>query len=870
MNDLGRGVVVVPGAEPPAGWEGAPRIRVDDETAAGALHEAWSQRRPVVVELGIDAGELKQPETDARPPYVLGPGFDCARERLHFLVWANTYDARSGEPVWWHGVRAGRLGAEVGGPADVILPDGTPAWCDGGPRVNLDSAPHGVVHRDSIDAGYLTVAGERPPAAALAQDQLAAVSHPGGPARIIAPAGSGKTRVLTERLRHLLADRNHEPDLLTAVAYNVKAADELRERTAGLRPTIRTLNSLGLFICQMAGSVKVVEERECRNIVQSLVKIPRKANADPVAPYLEALSAIRLGLLDPEAAETRFPDAAGISVAFDAYRAALAKRGVVDFDEQIYRAVELLLTDPDIRARARAGCRTLLVDEFQDLTPAHVLLIRLLAGSAASVFGVGDDDQVIYGYAGADPGFLIDFARWFPGAAAYDLHVNYRCPPAVVAGAQTLLGYNRRRIPKTVSPAPGRAEEAGALVTQPVAVDDLTRAARDRVVAWLDHDVEPTDIAVLARVNAVLLPIQVLLAQTGIPCTRAVGTELLGRTGIAAALAYLRIGTAPHDIAREDVAATVRRPSRKIARNVLEIMGRRPRTSIADLRSLGDWLSGDDAERVHTYATDLELIAKAVNHPEATTAKVFDVIRRGVGLDRAMTALDNSRGSADRSAHGDDLWALEQLAALHPDPAGFEPWLRNALMAHPDDGRPCVHLSTVHKVKGREWPNVIVFGASADLFPHRLAEDIEEERRVFHVALTRAARTVVVLSDADAPSPFLAELGGTAAEPFRLAGGAGAPAGTGGRGPKDPGARRGSTVPAAGESPLWDGLREWRTGIARRDKVPPYVVMSDAHLKGIADRKPTTLAELARCAGIGPLKLERYGEDILAVIEASG
>ncbi|HVL05688.1 MAG TPA: UvrD-helicase domain-containing protein [Acidimicrobiales bacterium] len=858
MSPLGRGVVVAPGAEPPAGWEGAPVIRVDDEGAAAPLHEAWSQRRPVVVELGVDAGELKRPETDHRPPYVLGPGFEFARERLHFLVWANTYDARAGEPVWWHGVRAGRLGAEVGGPADVVLPDGTPAWCDGGPRQALHGVDDAVVHRDSIDAGHLTVAGDRPPSAALAPDQLAAVSHPGGPARIIAPAGSGKTRVLTERLRHLLADRSHEPDLLTAVAYNVKAAEELRERTAGLRPTIRTLNSLGLSICQMAGPVKVLEERECRNIVQSLVKIPRKANADPVAPYLEALSAIRLGLLDPEAAETRFPDAAGVSVAFDGYRAALATRGAVDFDEQIYRAVELLLTDPDIRARARAGCRTLLVDEFQDLTPAHVLLIRLLAGPAASVFGVGDDDQVIYGYAGADPGFLIDFARWFPGAATYDLQVNYRCPPAIVAGAQTLLGYNRRRIPKTVSPAPGRADEAGALITQPVPVDDLTRAARDRVVAWLDHDVEPTDIAVLARVNAVLLPIQVLLAQSGIPCTRAVGAELLGRTGIAAALAYLRIGVAPADISREDVAATVRRPSRKIARNVLEIMGRRPRTSIADLRSLGDWLSGDDAERVHTYATDLELVAKAVNHPEATTAKVFDIIRRGVGLDRAMTALDNSRGSADRSAHGDDLWALEQLAALHPDPAGFEPWLRSALTASPEDAaRPCVHLSTVHKVKGREWPNVIVFGASVDLFPHRLADDVEEERRVFHVALTRAARTVVVLGDAAAPSPFLAELAGTAERPAV----------------KEPPAlkvRARTETPAAGESPTWDALKEWRTGIARRDKVPPYVVMSDAHLKGIAERRPSTLGELAACPGIGPLKLERYGEDILGVIENSG
>jgi DNA helicase II / ATP-dependent DNA helicase PcrA len=167
---------------------------------------------------------------------------------------------------------------------------------------------------------------------------------------------------------------------------------------------------------------------------------------------------------------------------------------------------------------------------------------------------------------------------------------------------------------------------------------------------------------------------------------------------------------------------------------------------------------------------------------------------------------------------------------------------------------PCVHLSTVHKVKGREWPNVVVFGASAELFPHRLAEDVEEERRVFHVALTRAAHAVVVLADAAAPSPFLAELAGTAEKPAV-------------REPQALKVRTRTAVPAAGESPLWDALRAWRTDVARRQKVPPYVVMSDAHLKGIAERRPTTMRELAACPGIGPLKLERYGEDILAVLD---
>jgi DNA helicase-2/ATP-dependent DNA helicase PcrA len=574
-----------------------------------------------------------------------------------------------------------------------------------------------------------------------------------------------------------------------------------------------------------------------------------------VAPYLEALSAIRLGLLDPDAAEARFPDAAGVSAAFDRYRAALADRAAVDFDEQIYRAVELLLTDADVRARARAGARTLLVDEFQDLTPAHVLLLRLLAGPAASVFGVGDDDQVIYGYAGADPGFLIDFGRYFPAAATYDLTVNYRCPPAVVAAAGRLLGYNRRRLPKDIAPAPGRQEVAGELAVQ--RVPDLGPAARDLVVAWRDEGVALADVAVLARVNSVLLPVQVLLTEAGVACTRAVGPEVLSRTGSAAALAYLRMGLAPDDIAGADVAATVRRPPRKIARNVLEMMTRRPRTSMDALTRLADWLSGDDAERVAGYVDDLGLVADAVAKHD--TASVLRLIRTRVGLDSALDALDSSRGAVDRSAHGDDLWALEQVAALHPDPATFEGWLRAVLGAPTTDGG--VHLSTVHKVKGREWPRVIVFGASAGLFPHRLSDDVEEERRVFHVAVTRARDAAVVLADAAGPSPFLDELAGVAGAPAVAA----AP-----RRAVADGTRRASGPPAVltGEAvPAFEALRAWRTEKARREKMPPYVVMSDAHLRGIAERRPKSLIELSRCSGIGPVKLERYGDDILAVLE---
>ena len=129
-----------------------------------------------------------------------------------------------------------------------------------------------------------------------------------------------------------------------------------------------------------------------------------------------------------------------------------------------------------------------------------------------------------------------------------------------------------------------------------------------------------------------------------------------------------------------------------------------------------------------------------------------------------MDALDAAKRELDRSTHLDDLAALEQVAELHPDPATFEPWLREVLARRddppgPDEGpADVVTLSTVHRVKGQEWPHVVVLGASEDLFPHRLAEDVEEERRIFHVAITRGATDVVVMADAARPSRFCAEL----------------------------------------------------------------------------------------------------------------
>jgi DNA helicase II / ATP-dependent DNA helicase PcrA len=471
-DGLGRAVVVADGAPTPDGYDDAPRLRIDDDVlatpdhVATVLYHQWLHRRRTVIELAVDNAAARAPESTDLAPYALPADHAFHRERLHFLTWANSYDLRSGTPRWWHGVlaerRAGASHSEVG---DILLHDGRHAWVDGGPRGPLveplaSDADLPLVHRESVGLGKLTVLGADAPSDVLAPDQLTAVTHRCGPARIIAPAGSGKTRVLTARLRHLLRDRGVETELVTALAYNTRAAAEMRARTSDLKASIRTLHSLALWICNLDERREVIHERDVRSILDGLVTTARIPNQDPYQPYLEALAEVRLALRDPQEVEAARGDVDGFADMFDAFRSELARRRVVDFDEQIYRAIELLLTRPELRKQVQRVGTHLLVDEFQDLTPAFLLLVRLTAGPSLQVFGVGDDDQTIYSYAGATPEHLVDFQRWFPGAASHALEVNYRCPPSVVEAAVTLLSHNRRRVEKTIRS--GRGTEAAS------------------------------------------------------------------------------------------------------------------------------------------------------------------------------------------------------------------------------------------------------------------------------------------------------------------------------------------------------------------------------------------------------------------------
>lgn len=914
-------MLVEPSQPAPEPWARAPRVTVDSgalanlETLLDRLQRAWTGRERLVIELAAD---LPDDPPATGPLWELGPDFELTGERLRHLVFANSVDARPGAAHPWPLAPAAvAAGAQpvADGPADVTLPNGTPAFCDGGPLEpiapeELEAPGAAVVPAVVLERGLLTPLGIAPPDAELAPDQLAAVAHQRGGARIIAPAGSGKTRVLTERARHLLRERGLPPGAVTLVAFNVRARAEMQQRTADLPGLqVRTLNSLALAIVNGTGPfrqplsrdrpVETINEPGVRDILDRLVpRQRRRTMTDRLAPWLDALTAARLGLRNPAEVQSAFAgEVEGFPKVLDAYRRELRANGQVDYDEQILAAVETLLADPEARRTAQRACRVLLVDEFQDLTPAHLLLVRLLSAPAYDLYGVGDDDQTIYGFSSASPVWLIDFDRFVPGSGSHPLEVNYRCPPSVVEAASNLLSHNRRRVPKQIRARPHRETETGELTVAPA--DNPTAACADRVAELVEAGAEPEEIAVLSRVNVTLLGPQLELAHREIPVEATVGPALFDRTGVAAALAWLRLAASGGTgFDGRDVETTARRPPRGIRPLFVDWMS--DHTTLGGLRRLANRLNEPkDQQRVRDYADDMERLAEAARSG-AETAELLTIVRDRIGLGRALAALDSSGRGASRSAHSDDLAALLDAARLHPDPEDFAPWLRSQLFSgrsgrsgqsgdnernggkrnssgsgrdgsEANDGRG-VHLATVHRVKGQEWPHVVVYDASDGLFPHSLATDVEEERRLFHVAITRCSATVTVVADARRPSPFIDELANPLppeeaeaeppadwTDPKRLD-------------RRDPQtARRTRPTPAATEvveadEAIVEALRAWRLERARSDGVPAFVVFHNTTMTAIAAAEPQTLEQLAAVPGIGPSRLESYGDEILAAV----
>ena len=661
--------------------------------------------------------------------------------------------------------------------------------------------------------------------------QHRAVVSEAEPMCILAPAGSGKTRVLTRRIAHRVATGQAEAARVLTLTFTRKAAGELRSRLGGLG--VRGPVAAGTFHAVAYAQLRrrwadrgerppVLLERKARLLAPLLPRARAGAGARATVQPADLAAEIewaKARLVPPsryeaevEAAGRRAPvPPATMAALYDRYENDKRRKGLVDFDDLLMLCALALEDDREFAAAQRWRFRHLFVDEFQDVNPVQFRLLQGWLGDRSDLCVVGDPNQAIYSWNGADPTLLTGFARHFPAAEVVQLDRNYRSTAQIVAVGRAVLPPEAAG---GVEVTAVRGEGPLPVVRQFDTDADEARGVARALRRAHRPGVPWSHLAVLARTNAQLVLLEGHLRAAGIPCRMGGGGLLLRLPEVQAALDHLRSlpAAVPFVSRLADVEAAAAEGGAEERRANLEALVR-----------LG-----------HDYA--------AVD----ATATVD-------GLVAWLSAGDRSDG-ADAGGPAD-----------------------------------AVELSTFHRAKGLEWPVVFVTGLEKGLVPigHATTPAAEaEERRLLHVALTRGVdevhcswaerRTFGSSSVARSPSPLLAAVeeavaamaaGGTpgewrerlAAERARL------------RALPEPGRRgRGGRLAANADPQVWEALKAWRAQTAQASGVPAYVIFHDATLAAVAEARPTTRDELLALPGLGPVKATRYGDTLLAVLAACG
>jgi DNA helicase-2/ATP-dependent DNA helicase PcrA len=657
--------------------------------------------------------------------------------------------------------------------------------------------------------------------------QREAVTSTAAPLAILAGAGSGKTRVLTRRIAWMAAGGLLEPQHTLAVTFTRKAAGELRSRLArlGVPPGISagTFHSIALAQLRRRAAdqgrpMPTLLERKVRVIVPIIGGRGREAGlaAQELASEIEWAKARLVAPDDYEravavAARTPPRPAAEVARVYAAYEREKRRRGLADFDDLISGCAGAMARDAEFAAAQRWRFRHLFVDEFQDASPAQLRLLRAWLGDRAELTAVGDPDQAIYGFAGADAGHLQRFTAHFPAdrypnVGVVRLGSNYRSTPQVVTASAAVLPGRRPPVhaPRTDGPPPTFTEYESD-DTEAHSIARALRRAHGPSLPW-------SRMAVLYRVNAQSALFEEALARAGVPFRVRGGGRFLDRPEVKVALDELR-------------RAAKEFPARTFADH------------LADLVTDADALSEERREHLDALA------------------------RLGEEY------LDTESGPGTVDAY---LTFLQE--ALRGDDGG-------------ESGGDAVELLTFHRAKGLEFDTVFVTGLERGLVPISHAktdEALAEEQRLLYVALSRAERElhlswakrrIVGARAANrTPSPWLARVERAVAgvpEPEP-----GPDARTSMAAARDKlgrakgASKRPRSAPdvAPDDAPLYESLVEWRLRQSRAAGAPAYVIFDNATLAAIASAKPRTPAQLLDVPGIGPVKAERYGEAVLALV----
>lgn len=632
--------------------------------------------------------------------------------------------------------------------------------------------------------------------AGLNPQQREAAEHFEGPLLVLAGAGSGKTRVLTVRIAHLIEEYGVDPASILALTFTNKAAGEMRERIRALlgrEPAgmwVGTFHAIGARMlrrhAQRLGwtpGFLIYDADDSESLIRRIVKDrlqldPKRWNPRVIRAAISSAKNELVGVQEYADGATD-PFSRRVAEVYELYQSALREANAFDFDDLLVKPVELLRTQPDVLRYYRDRFRFVLVDEYQDTNHAQYVFLRMLATGHASahepggarggnLFVVGDDDQSIYGWRGADIRNILDFEKDFADARLVRLEQNYRSTQRILAAANRVIAENVRRKGKTLH----TTNDAGEPLTLVEAADEADEAAwiageiQSRLAA--DPELRARDFVVLYRTNAQSRALEEALRREAIPYRIVGGTRFYERREVKDVLAYLRLvanpaadeaflrivnvprrGIGDASVARlAEWAAEQKLPLLVAARRAAEIPTVRGGAERA-LVALADLVAKHAALAEHGLALD-EILRSLVR--ESGLAQMYHD-EGPDGEERLENVEELVAGAAElqqRLDEGDPelLAEIEELGAGDSAPRALDLFLAHvALVADIDQhdlSAEAVTLMTLHNAKGLEFPVVFVAGLEEGLFPLSRAydepEQLEEERRLFYVGITRAER----------------------------------------------------------------------------------------------------------------------------------
>jgi ATP-dependent DNA helicase UvrD/PcrA len=675
--------------------------------------------------------------------------------------------------------------------------------------------------------------------------QREAVTHGDGALLVLAGAGSGKTRVLTYRVAHLIAERGVRPEQILAVTFTNKAAGEMRERLhallgdAGSGLTVGTFHAVcARWLRREAPALGLPSSFAIFDDADQLILCRRALTETEVSEELISAQALRAHLdRKRNAAESVTGDSGvgrdeALARAAGRYEELLHRAGGIDFGGLIVNMIERLRRDPERRHAYRERYTHLLVDEYQDINHAQYLLVRELAGSTGQLSVVGDDDQSIYGFRGATVRAILDFERDYPDAHVVRLEQNYRSTGNILAAAGAVIQQNVGRHGKTLWTDQGPGEKV-VIATLP---DDRAEArfVAGDVASAIASGRDACEIAVCYRTNAQSRLLEEELVRRGLAYILIGGTRFYDRKEIKDVLAYLRLLANPAD----DVSLTriVNVPTRGIGATTLALLTEAARRRGHSISAVIDGLERDEdvpglgaasRTRVLEFRALMQRLRAAVDHTPLDA--IVETVIRETGLAERLRA----EGTQEAELRADNLSELigaarevEGVEGTFEGIAAIEAFLEKAaLVSDLDQGdrqRSVVTLLTLHNSKGLEFPLVYLIGMEERVFPHMRAidsGDVEEERRLCYVGMTRARERLVLTrarhrvlfgsSQQNPPSRFLREIPAEVTLPI------GSFAGF-----DDERAER---SPRFGDSPLARALSDerWRSGSRRESDALP-------------------------------------------------